>query len=89
MIRFIDDHRDVYGVESICAVVPVAPSTYYLHKARVDDPTQRSARAQQDDRWRTEIQRVFDANHQVYGPSKVGVSCAGKTMTWRATRPSD
>ena len=71
VIRFIEDHRDVYGVESICAVVPVAPSTYYLHTARVTDPTQRSARAQQDDHWRTQIQRVFDANHQVYGPRKV------------------
>ena len=79
MIRFIEDHRDVYGVESICAVVPVAPSTYYLHKARVTDPTQRSARAQQDDHWRTEIQRVFDANHQVYGPRKV----------WRQLRRED
>src|SRR5262245_22150315 len=71
MIRFIDDHRDLYGVESICAFLPIAPSTYYLQKARAADPTQRSARAQQDDRWRTEIQRVFDANHQVYGPRKV------------------
>ena len=79
MIRFIEDHRDVYGVESICAVVPVAPSTYYLHKARVTDPTQRSARAQQDDHRRTEIQRVFDANHQVYGPRKV----------WRQLRRED
>jgi putative transposase len=79
MIRFIDDHRDVHGVESICAAVPIAPSTYYLHKARVTDPTQRSARAQQDDHWRTEIQRVFDANHQVYGPRKV----------WRQLRRED
>ena len=79
VIRFIEDHRDVYGVESICAVVPVAPSTYYLHTARVTDPTQRSARAQQDDHWRTEIQRVFDANHQVYGPRTV----------WRQLRRED
>ena len=79
VIRFIEDHRDVYGVESICAVVPVAPSTYYLHTARVTDPTQRSARAQQDDHWRTQIQRVFDANHQVYGPRTV----------WRQLRRED
>ena len=79
VIRFIEDHRDVYGVESICAVVPVAPSTYYLHTARVTDPTQRSARAQQDDHWRTHIQRVFDANHQGYGPRKV----------WRQLRRED
>jgi len=71
MVRFIDDHRDVYGVESICALVPVAPSTYFVHKARTADPTQRSARAQQDDVWRAAIQRVWDANLQVYGPRKV------------------
>ena len=49
MVRFIDDHREVYGVESICTVVPIAPSTYFLHKARQAHPTQRSARTQQDD----------------------------------------
>jgi len=71
MVRFIDDHRDVYGVESICATVPIAPSTYFLHKAQHADPTHRSARAQRDDALRVEIQRVWDANHQVYGPRKV------------------
>jgi putative transposase len=71
MVRFIDDHRDVYGVESICATVPIAPSTYFLHKAQRADPTQRSARTQRDDQLRVEIQRVWDANHQVYGPRKV------------------
>jgi transposase InsO family protein len=71
MVRFIDDHRDAYGVESICAMLPIAPSTYYLQNAREADPALRSARAQLDDQWRTEIQRVFDANHQVYGPRKV------------------
>ncbi|MGE0706185.1 MAG: IS3 family transposase [Vicinamibacterales bacterium] len=71
MVRFIDDHRDAYGVESICAMLPIAPSTYYLQKSREADPARRSARAQQDDQWRVEIQRVFDANHQVYGPRKV------------------
>jgi putative transposase len=71
MIGFIDDHRKVYGVESICAVVPIAPSTYFLHKARQNDPAQRSARTQRDDEWRVEIQRVWDAHQQVYGPRKV------------------
>jgi putative transposase len=71
MIRFIDDHREVYGVESICAVVPIAPSTYFLHKARQKDATLRSARTQRDDGWRVEIQRVWDAHQQVYGPRKV------------------
>jgi putative transposase len=79
MVRFIDDHREIYGVESICAVVPIAPSTYFLHKARQKDPTLRSARTQRDDGWRVEIQRVWDAHQQVYGPRKV----------WRQLRRED
>jgi transposase InsO family protein len=71
VVAFVDQHRDVYGVESICAVVPIAPSTYFLHKARATDPAQRSARTRGDDRWRVAIQRVWDANYQVYGPRKV------------------
>ena len=71
MVQFIEDHRDVYGVELICAMVPIAPSTYFLHKAQEADPTQRSVRTQRDDALRVEIQRVWDANHQVYGPRKV------------------
>ena len=71
MVQFIDDHRDAYGVESICTVVPIAPSTYFWHKARHADPTRRSARVHRDDGWRREIQRVWDDNQQVYGPRKV------------------
>jgi putative transposase len=71
VVAFVDEHRDVYGVESICTVVPIAPSTYFLHKARAADPAQRSARARQDDQWRVAITRVWDANYQVYGPRKV------------------
>jgi hypothetical protein len=71
MVAFIDQHRDTYGVEPICAQVPIAPSTYFLHKAQQADPTSRSARAQRDDELRVEIQRVWDANQQVYGPRKV------------------
>ncbi|OLH83007.1 transposase, partial [Xanthomonas oryzae pv. oryzae] len=48
MKRFIDDHRDVHGVEPICKVLPIAPSTYYAHAARRSDPELRSARAKTD-----------------------------------------
>ena len=71
MVRFIDDHRDTYGIESICAVVPIAPSTYFRHQTRSADPTRRSARAQRDDALRAAIQRIWDAHQQVYGPRKV------------------
>jgi hypothetical protein len=38
MVAFIDAHRGDYGVESICRQLPIAPSTYYEHKAREADP---------------------------------------------------
>ena len=71
MVRFIDQHRAQYGVEPICRLLPIAPSTYFLRRAQQQDPTTRSARAQRDDEWRAAIQRVWDANEQVYGPRKV------------------
>ena len=71
MVGFITDHRGQYGVESICAVLPIAPSTYFRHQAAHRDPTRRSARAQRDEGLRAAIRRVWDAHYQVYGPRKV------------------
>lgn len=71
MVTFIDQHRATYGVESICAVLPIAPSTYFLRKVQQVDATKQSARARRDDALRREIQRVWDAHEQVYGPQKV------------------
>jgi putative transposase len=71
MVAFVNAHRDQYGVEPICAVLPMAPSTYYRHQGRHIDPSRRPTRAQRDDALRGEIQRVWDANYQVYGPRKV------------------
>lgn len=71
MVAFIDAHRAQYGVESICTVLPIAPATYYGHLAERRDPTRRSARARRDEALRAGIQRVFDANFQVYGRRKV------------------
>ena len=34
MIAFIDDHREAHGVEPICKVLPIAPSTYHAHVAK-------------------------------------------------------
>lgn len=71
MVRFIDDHRAEYGVEPICKVLPIAPSTYYAHKACEADPGLRSARTQFDEKLCIQIQRVWDENYQVYGVRKV------------------
>ena len=71
MVAFIDQHRDACGVESICAVVPIAPSTYFRRKAEQRDPTRRSARALRDEVLRAIIRRIWDENQRVYGPRKV------------------
>ena len=44
MIAFIDDHRDAYGVEPICRVLPIASSTYHAYDARRVDPSRAPAR---------------------------------------------
>src|SRR4051812_18678972 len=71
MIAFIDDHRDAHGVEPICRVLPIAPSTYHDHAAKRADPSRLSARAKQDATLRPEIARVFAENFAVYGAHKV------------------
>jgi len=71
MGAFIAAHRGVYGVEPICAQVPIAPSTYYAWRAQTRDPARRSPRAQRDAALRVEIQRVWDENFRVYGAEKV------------------
>jgi transposase InsO family protein len=71
MVAFIDAHRGVHGVESICTLLPIAPSTYFRHKAQDADPDRRSARARRDDELRAIIRRIWNENHQVYGPRKV------------------
>jgi putative transposase len=71
MVAFIDDHRKPFGVESICQVLPIAPSTYFRHKAAQRDPSQRSGRARRDEVLRAIIRRIWEENHRVYGPRKV------------------
>jgi putative transposase len=71
MIAFIDEHRGAYGVEPICKVLPIAPSTYHDHVAKRIDPTKLSARAKRDLALRPEIARVFAENFEVYGARKV------------------
>ncbi|SFT30785.1 Transposase InsO and inactivated derivatives [Methylobacterium sp. yr668] len=71
MIAFIDDHREAYGVEPIYRVLPIAPSTYHAHAARLVDPGKLPARARSDAALMVEIRRVFEENFHVYGVRKV------------------
>jgi putative transposase len=71
MVRYIDDYRDRFGVEPICRVLPIAPSTYYEMKARERDPSRLPARAVRDEELKPEIRRVHAENYGVYGARKV------------------
>ena len=71
MIAFIDDHRAEFGVEPICKVLPIAPSTYYNHLAKRRDPSLLSERARRDLALKVEVRRVFKENFGVYGVRKV------------------
>ena len=71
MIAFVDDHRASYGVEPICRLLPIAPSTYRAHATVRREPARASARARRDAELRPEIARVHAENFGVYGVRKV------------------
>ncbi len=71
MVSFIDEHRTEYGVEPICAELPIAPSVYYEHKRREVEPGRVPARTRRDAELLAEIRRVYEANFHVYGARKV------------------
>jgi len=71
MIAFIDDHRKEHGIEPICKVLPIAPSTYHEHAAQLRDPERISARAKRDEVLKREVKRVFETNFGVYGVRKL------------------
>src|SRR3989442_10852416 len=77
MVSFIDEHREAYGVEPICAVLPIAPSTYHAHKDLQAHPERRCPRARRDDVLRERIRQVWEENFAVYGVRKV----------WRGAKP--
>ena len=71
MVPFIDAHRAVYGVESICVQLPIAPSQYYEHKAREVEPARLPPRLRRDRALAQESGRVYEENFRVYGARKV------------------
>jgi putative transposase len=65
-VSFIQAHRAHWGVEPICRVLQIAPSSYYAAVSRAP-----SARQQRDTQLKGAIRRVWDEHHQVYGADKV------------------
>jgi len=88
MVSFIDGNKATYGVEPICSVLPIAPSTYYAHRVHLDNPYLRSERSKRDGELRVLIERVYRENFMVYGVRKIwkqlkreGVDVARCTIT--------
>jgi transposase-like protein len=75
-----------HGVEPICDVLPIAPSTYYDHLAKRADPARLSDRARRDDELRPEIERVFEENWRSTASARSGTSCAGRASMSPAAR---
>ena len=79
MIAYIDANRDRFGVEPICQLLPIAPSTYHAAKNRPP-----SARALRDQELKVEIARVHAEHFGVYGAARSGGSYTGKASRWPA-----
>lgn len=71
MLAFIENNKADYGVEPICRILPIAPSTYYRAKALADNPLRRSKRRQHDDYLIHEITRIWQDSKCRYGARKV------------------
>ena len=89
MIAFVDDHRDVHGVEPICRLLPIASSTYHAHRARQDDLSRLPARTKRDAELRVEIARVHAENFGVYGARRSGGSSTGRALMLLAAQSKD
>ena len=70
-MRFIDANRGEFGVEPICTVLQLAPSTYYAAKAR-----RPSARRVRDEQLIPQLRALWEANYCAYGARKL----------WKAAR---
>ena len=85
MIAFIDAHREVHGVEPICRVLPIAPSTYHEQAARGRDPDRAPARQQRDVVLCQDIRRVFEENFGVSTAcGRSGARCSERAPELRA-----
>jgi hypothetical protein len=71
MINFIDDEKKKYGVEPICRILPIAPSTYYRIKDEQDKLEKQSRRKQSDKHLMAQIKQIWQDSGCRYGILKV------------------
>ena len=71
MIAFIEDHKVAHGVEPICRVLPIAPSTFHAHAAVARDADLASDRAKKDALDKAKIKEAFNNSGKRYGARKI------------------
>ena len=71
MTAFIEEHRGTYGVEPMCKILQIAPSTYYERRAIARDPDLASARAKSDAALSVKIDAAWQDNRKLYGARKI------------------
>ena len=71
MTAFIEDHRGEFGVEPMCRMLQIAPSTYYERRAIARDPDRASARAKSDADLCIKINAAWEENRKLYGARKI------------------
>jgi hypothetical protein len=86
MVAFIDQHKDEYGVEPMCSVLPIAPSTYYEHARRRREPKRMPARHQRDGELQSEIGASTKTTSSCTVPRRSGGSCGARTFASHAAR---
>jgi hypothetical protein len=86
MISFVDAYRDKHGVEPICKVLPIAPSTYHAHVTRREKPETALPRVKRDVMLSVEIRRVLMRISRSTACAKSGVSCSARGTTSPAAR---
>ena len=71
MVDFIHNNKDRYGVEAICRILPIAPSTYYRTLDLTVNPEHRAKRDLHDEHHAEQIKRIWKESSGRYGVRKV------------------
>ena len=71
MVDFIHNNKDLYGVDAICRILPIAASTYYRTLDLADNPEHRAKRDLHDEHHAEQIKRIWKESLGRYGVRKV------------------
>lgn len=82
VVSFVDEHRQVYGVESISEVLPIAPSTYRVQAARKRGPSLVPAQAKRDEALSPEMNAPGMRISRSTMPAQFGIGLIGRLLMW-------